>query len=131
MNERQALGRTAGPLDDPTYMQRVRRVALAFEQAIARHRPQPYDGPVYMLSSRQRIHGVDASDLRWIFPGRVQRFEVGGTHAEALDPRNPVFSSYLLRCVGLIREAAGAGGPASVASPATSSEGPLAATDPH
>lgn len=117
MKARRALGRTAGPVDDPTYMQRVRHVALAFEGAIARHRPRPYDGPVYILSSRQRIDGVDGSDLRWIFTGHMQRFGVGGTHDEALDPRNPVFSSYLLRCVGMIREAARAGGLASVASP--------------
>ena len=81
------------------------RTALAFEHAIARHRPVPYDGPVYMLSSRQRMGAVDAG-LRSIFTGELKRFEVGGTHKEALNPRNPVFASYLLRCVGLIRQAA-------------------------
>ena len=39
-------------------------------------------------------------------PSGFKRYEVGSTHAEALDPRNPVFASSLLRCVGLIREAA-------------------------
>jgi hypothetical protein len=37
---------------------------------------------------------------------RCKRYEVGTTHAESLDPRNPVFASALRRCVQLIREAA-------------------------
>jgi amino acid adenylation domain-containing protein len=106
MKKRRALGRSAGPLDDAVYMKAVMRVALAFEDAIRRHRPRPYDGPVYMLSSRQRIQGRDPGDLRTIFSGETKRFEVGATHKESLDPRNPVFASYLLRCVGLIRDAA-------------------------
>ena len=55
------------------------------------------------------MQGSDSAGLRKIFTGRLKRFEVGATHAEALDPRNPVFASYLLRCVGLIREAAQVG----------------------
>ena len=106
MKARRAQGRTAGPVDDPTYMKSVLRVAMAFEEAIAAHRPLPYDGPAYMLSSRQRMQGADPAGLRKVFTGRLKRFEVGSTHAQALDPRNPVFASYLLRCVGLIREAA-------------------------
>ena len=112
MKARRAMGRTLGPVEDPAYMKAVVRTAVAFEQAIVDHRPQPYDGPVYLLSSRQRIQASDSSDLRGIFTGRFKRFEVGTTHAEALDPRNPVFASYLLRCVGLIRGAAPAGSPA-------------------
>jgi amino acid adenylation domain-containing protein len=105
MKKRRAQGGSLGPEDDPAYMQALLRTALAFEHAIATHRPVPYDGPVYMLSSRQRMGGVDAG-LRSIFTGELKRFEVGGTHKEALNPRNPVFASYLLRCIGLIREAA-------------------------
>jgi thioesterase domain-containing protein len=105
MKKRRAQGSSLGPEDDPAYMQALMRTALAFEHAIARHRPVAYDGPVYMLSSRQRMDGVDAG-LRSIFSGELKRFEVGDTHKEALNPRNPVFASYLLRCVGLIRQAA-------------------------
>ena len=121
MKARRALGRTAGPADDPAYMKSVLRVAMAFEQAIGNHRPRPYDGPVYMLSSRQRMQGSDPAGLRKVFTGRLKRFEVGSTHAEALDPRNPVFASYLLRCVGLIREAAQSARPAR-ATPAVLAE---------
>lgn len=106
MKARRASGRNAGPVDDPAYMKGVIRAAMAFERAIANHRPRPYDGAVYMLSSRQRIAGPDPASLKMLFTGRVRRYEVGATHAEALDPRNPVFANYLLRCVGLIRGAA-------------------------
>jgi amino acid adenylation domain-containing protein len=106
MKSRSAKRRSALPSEDPAYMKSVLRTATAFEQAIARHRPQPYDGPVYVLSSRQRSAGNDAQGLRRMFSGRVKRYEVGATHAQSLDPRNPVFASALTRCVGLIRESA-------------------------
>ena len=48
----------------------------------------------------------DALSLRRIFTGRCKRYEVGATHAQSLDPRNPVFASTLRRCVELIRAAA-------------------------
>ena len=104
MKARRAAGRTVGPVDDATYMKAVLLTATAFEHAIANHRPLPYDGPVYVLSSRQRMQ--DPSSLRQVFTGRFKRYEVGTTHAEALDPRNPIFASSLLRCVCLIRDAA-------------------------
>ena len=106
MKARRGKGHTAGPTENPAYMQAVIRTAMAFEHAIANHRPLPYDGPVYVLSSRQRMQGQDPLDLRRIFTGRYKRYETGTTHAQALDPRNPVFASALRRCVGLIRDAA-------------------------
>jgi hypothetical protein len=65
----------------------------------------PYDGPVYVLTSAARM-AAGSSGLRTMFTGRFKRYEVGMTHSQALDPRNPVFASTLQRCVGLIREAA-------------------------
>jgi thioesterase domain-containing protein len=106
MKERRAMGRSAGHADDPESMGALVRTALAFEQAVARHQPRRYDGAVYMLSSRQRMRDADPAEWRKIFTGKLKRFEVGTTHGEALDPRNPLFASYLLRCVALIREAA-------------------------
>jgi hypothetical protein len=62
-----------------------------------------------MLSSRQRMQGMDSFGIRQIFTGSLERFEVGTTHAEALDPRSPTFAKALLHCVGQIRLAAHAG----------------------
>ena len=106
MKARRARGTTAGPTENPAYIDALLRTAMAFEQAIAKHRPLPYDGPVYVLSSYQRMRGGDSFDLRRIFTGRYKRYEVGTTHAQSLDPRNPVFASALRRCVELIRDAA-------------------------
>lgn len=106
MQTRHAKGTTAGPTQDPRYMQAVIRTAAAFEQAIAQHRPRPYEGAAYVLSRHQRMQGSDALSLRRIFTGRCKRYEVGATHAQSLDPRNPVFASTLRRCIELIRAAA-------------------------
>ena len=92
---------------NPGSMQPLLRTARAFDQAIARHAPLPYDGPAYVLSSDRRMHGAEALDLRRIFTGRYKRYEVGANHANALDPRNPVFARALRRCVELIRQAGG------------------------
>lgn len=90
---------------NPGSMQPLLRTARAFDQAIARHAPLPYDGPAYVLSSDRRMHGAEALDLRRIFTGRYKRYEVGANHANALDPRNPVFARALRRCVELIQQA--------------------------
>ena len=105
MAARRARGGSDGPVDDPAYMKRVHRAALAFEAAIARHEPRPYDGDVYMLSSRQRIK-KRADGLRAVFTGRIERHEVGDTHAQALEPRNALFQQQLQSCVDRIRQAA-------------------------
>ena len=101
-----ARGRRAR-LEDPESMRALLRTARAFDAAIARHTPRPYDGPAYVLSSDRRMHGAEALNLRRIFTGRYKRYEVGANHANALDPRNPVFARALRRCVELIRQAGG------------------------
>jgi thioesterase domain-containing protein len=106
MRTRRARGITAGPVDDAGYMNALVRTAMAFERAIRDHRPEPYDGPAYVLASRQRLQHGDSFALRKVLVGRMKRYEVGSTHREALDPRNPVFAASLQRCIGLIREAA-------------------------
>jgi len=51
------------------------------------------------------MSGDDPLELRRYFNGRVKRYEVGTTHNDALDPRNPVFASTLKRCIELIHGA--------------------------
>lgn len=103
---RNAMGRMAAPIDNPAYARASARAALAFEMAIRNHRPRPYDGPVFMLSSRDRMETADPQHLRAIFTGKVERFEVAATHVQVLDPRNPVFASRLAQCLASIRAAA-------------------------
>jgi hypothetical protein len=92
-------------MDDPEYMEVSVRTAAAFNDAISRYVPPPYDGPVYVLSSRSRMQRDDPLEIRRYFTGRVKRYEVGNSHNEALDPRNPVFAATLRRCLDLIRAA--------------------------
>ena len=83
-----------------------RRVGLAFDRAVGRFRPQPYDGEVFMLSSKLRAYHGDVAALRKMFPGRMVRYVVGASHFQALDPRTPEFVSALQECLSRIREAA-------------------------
>ncbi|HEX7272963.1 MAG TPA: AMP-binding protein [Casimicrobiaceae bacterium] len=105
LRKRQAMGRIDAPIDNPVYAQASVRVAQAFEQAIRRYHPSPYDGPVFMLSSSTRI-GADPAALRRLYAGRVERFEVASTHSEILDSHNPLFATHLAYCLGRIRDAA-------------------------
>jgi hypothetical protein len=103
---RQRLGRINAPLDDPAYARAAVRAAKAFEHAIRAHQPQPYAGPVCMLSTGERMDGIDASRLRTLFTGRIERFEVARTHEEMLDVHNLAFAKALAQCLGMIQESA-------------------------
>jgi amino acid adenylation domain-containing protein len=106
MRARDAAGKLLGPMSEPGRLDASLKTAKALDAAIARYRPQPYDGAVYVLSSRSRIRGADPLDLRSVFTGRFKRYEVGESHRHALDPRNPVFAGTLSRCLELIRASA-------------------------
>ncbi len=103
LQTRKSMGRIVAPVDDPVYARASARAALAFENAIRNHQPRPYDGPVYMLSSRDRIETADPDRLRNLFTGHVERFEVAATHVQVLDPHNPVFAKRLAYCLDAIR----------------------------
>ncbi|HTS22274.1 MAG TPA: AMP-binding protein [Casimicrobiaceae bacterium] len=99
IRSRKSEGRFVTPIDDPKYATAAVRTARALEEAIWKHEPEPYDGPVYMLSSRQRMASAQQEYLKRIFTGPVERIEVGTTHDDALDPRNPAFVEQLARCL--------------------------------
>jgi amino acid adenylation domain-containing protein len=103
LQRRHDAGIIDAPLDDSAYLRASVRTAQAFETAIRRYRPQPYDGPVFMLSSRARIMASGNDDLRRLFTGRLERFEVTVGHTEILDPHNPRFVAALAECVARIR----------------------------
>jgi len=103
---REAEGQFVERIDDPKYASAAVRAARAFEDAIWDFQPAPYDGPVFMLSSRHRMAEANPMYLKRLFSGPVERFEVGTTHADSLDPRNPVFVEQLARCLKRIAEEA-------------------------
>jgi acyl-CoA synthetase (AMP-forming)/AMP-acid ligase II/thioesterase domain-containing protein len=107
MRARRDAGRLHAPMEDPEFLAISVQTGAAFNEAIARYVPRPYDGPVYVLSSRHRMRTGESFDLRKVFTGRVKRYEVGQSHNDALDPRNPLFASTLKRCIGLIQDAQG------------------------
>jgi hypothetical protein len=108
IRSKQAMGRIAAQIDDPAYAKASVRTALAFEHAIRTHRPQPYDGPVLMISSRARMQKIDPAALKRLFTGEVESLEVTTTHKQLLDVRNEVFASHLKHCLSLIEAAASA-----------------------
>jgi hypothetical protein len=87
-------------------MQALIRTVVAFERAIATHRPLPFDGDVFMLSSSARVRGADLAFFERMFPGRVVRHEIGATHRQAMHPHNPAFVRALAESLAGIREAA-------------------------
>jgi amino acid adenylation domain-containing protein len=106
LQRRQAMGRIDAPIDDPHYARASVRTAIAFESAIRDHRAVPYDGPVCILSSQDRLAGVPSSELAALFTGPVDRFDVATTHSEILDARNVAFAAALRRCLGIIHDSA-------------------------
>lgn len=68
LHEFQQKGTIDIALDDPFYARASIRTAVAFERAIAGHRPRPYDGPVFMLSSRKRAKRMMAGQVHYLFP---------------------------------------------------------------
>lgn len=104
LKKKQLRGTVDAPLDDPVYASASVRVARAMEQAIVAYRPQPYYGPVCMLSSHGRIE--ESTALAKLYAGKVVRYEVAATHREILDTHNELFATQLSRCLEEIRKAA-------------------------
>lgn len=103
VRERQRAGRAADLAPTGASLRAAATAAMAFEAALARYEPRPYAGAAYMLSSRHRIAAVDGGVLERTFAGPVERFEVGTTHRDVLDARNPSFVRALVHCVERIR----------------------------
>ncbi len=106
LRRRHAMGRIEAPIDDPHYARASVRTAIAFESAIRRHRPVPYEGPVCILSSEDRLAGVPSSELTALFTGTLDRFDVATAHSEILDARNVAFGAALRRCMGIVHDSA-------------------------
>jgi len=103
LTKKQLRGRIDAPIEDPVFAKASIRVARAMERAVRAFRPQPYHGPVYMLSSGGRLE--EATPATELYAGQVTRYEVARTHREILDTHNELFASQLSRCLKEIREA--------------------------
>jgi acyl carrier protein len=111
LKKKRVKGTSVAPLDDPAYARASVRVAQAFELAIRRHQPVPYEGPVYMFRSSARIAESPPAAMTKLFAGKVERFEVAATHREILDAHNALFARSLAQCLAAIRGAAEITGP--------------------
>ena len=107
LTSKQATGRIAPRLDDPVYTRASVRTALALEHAVRAHKPQPYDGPVVIISSEMRVQAMRSrpAGLRALFTGKIDHVEVPGTHAQLMDVRNEVVAGHIRRVMGRIHTA--------------------------
>jgi amino acid adenylation domain-containing protein len=106
LQRRQAMRRIDAPIDDPQFAKASVRTAIAFENAIREHKAIPYDGPVWIFSSQDRLAGVPSSKITALFTGPIERFDVASAHSEILDARNAAFAAALRRCLGTIHDSA-------------------------
>jgi len=94
--------------NDPNRRRGARQVAASFENALLEYQPEPYDGPVLLLATREKLTETgwgNRQKLKAHFAGEVQCFEVGQHHTEILDTNNETFARHLTDCVMRAREA--------------------------
>lgn len=98
-----AQGRISGHGDAAPGVVAATDVALAFQHAFRSHAFRPYDGPVCLLASRERLVAWQrGTAARRVFRGPIHMVEAGPTHEDMFDPRNPLFVSQLSRCLARI-----------------------------
>ncbi len=87
-------------------------MAVSFEKALVKYRARPYDGPVLLLASRERLSAAgwgNREKLKAHFSGDVRCFEVGVSHNQILDTQNEDFARHLKHCLSTARAALTAG----------------------
>jgi acyl carrier protein len=108
LQRRQQQGKIDFDFNDPNRRKGARRAAASFENALLKYRPNPYDGPVFLLSSRERLSATGWGNQRKLkahFSGEVHRFAAGSQHNQMLDPHNEDFARHLAHCVKSARAA--------------------------
>ena len=99
MRAREAdFGNAHAPID-PEAVKASGRFVRAFERAIAQYVPRPYDGPVCMLVSADRLAAAPRTQWRKIYAGETAQFIVGEKHTEALDASTPRFAEALAKAM--------------------------------
>jgi hypothetical protein len=104
----QRKGNIEFDFDDPNRRLGAVRVAASIEKALVADRPIPYDGPVYLLASGEKLTPStwgNPEKLKSYFCGVVQCFKVGERHVEILDTNNEAFGRHLAACIKGARQA--------------------------
>jgi len=89
----------AGVTVDPEVVKASGRFARAFERAIAKYVPRPWDGPVCMLVSTDRLAAAPRTQWRKIYAGETAQYVVADRHSEALDASTPRFAEALAKAM--------------------------------
>jgi hypothetical protein len=100
------MGGIASPVDDPTYVDALKRTVTAFEHAIATHRALPYDGACVHAGEPPAAGRARFRLPRHHFHGPCRALRGGRSHKQVLDPQNADFARHLAHCLDLIRSAA-------------------------
>jgi hypothetical protein len=93
---------------DPDRRRGAHDVAVAFERALLQYRALTYEGPVFLLASKEKLTATgwgDADRLRAHFSGDVRCFDVATRHTEILDTSNESFARHLADCARTARAA--------------------------
>jgi hypothetical protein len=105
--QRSAAGNIDFDLDDPMRWKGADAVEKNFGNALTRYRPTPYDGPVFMITSSDRLRSGNGwgnpSTFNKVFSGKVDFFEAGKSHDQIFDVQNERFASILRHCVEFVR----------------------------
>jgi amino acid adenylation domain-containing protein len=95
LRERETEVGSTATLDNPAYANASIRVARALEDAIGRYRTRPYDGPVCMLVSSDRLARAPRTQWRKIYAGEITQHVVADRHTDVLDARTSRFAEAL------------------------------------
>ena len=97
-NREDDFGHARAPID-PEAAKAAGRFARAFERAVAKYVPRPYDGTVCMLVSSDRLAAAPRTQWRKIYAGETTQYIVADRHAEVLNASTPRFAEALAKAM--------------------------------
>ena len=104
--------------NDPYRRKGAVNVVVSLENALVQDPAVPYDGPVYLLASREKLSQSgwgNQQTLKSRFRGPLQIIEIGIRHTQILEVGNQQFAGHLAQCIRSARQAITDGAAASKA----------------
>ena len=104
--------------NDPYRRKGAVNVVVSLENALVQDPAVPYDGPVYLLASREKLSQSgwgNQQTLKSRFCGPLQIIEIGLRHTQILEVGNQQFAGHLAQCIRSARQAITDGAVASKA----------------